>query len=433
MMKKINKFLLFLLILALPWQSRWIFSEKLINSQVWEYGRLSLYASMIILLVLFVCTLWPSISKFKLKAIYSPKMLWVLGSVLYFILVSFFSSLPSLSFYLWFYFLGAAIFIWLLSKQETKLVYFSLLLSAFIQGALAVWQVVMQKIPAYKFLGIAEHLPETLGASVVEYDLNRILRAYGALTHPNVLGGFLALATLAGLWFWLSIYVEARAENWRGPKIKFLVLKLFLVLFALVIIILGLLFSFSRGAILAFILAMLFIFVTSIFHKQYLKLQVVVKMMVLFIILALFVNLLFPGVWQARLQATGDLEQQSISQRLSGLDQMGWQNKKTLFFGQGLGANTYVNIQSSQAPYEVQPIHNVFLLALAELGIVGLLILLNLWRLFFWHGFKKLFNVWLLLFVALAFFDHYLWTTWTGCLMWGLMFYFYSTSLNKKN
>ena len=259
------------------------------------------------------------------------------------------------------------------------------------------------------------------------------MRAYGALTHPNVLGGFLALATLAGLWFWLSIYVEARATNWRGPKIKFLVLKLFLVLFALVIIILGLLFSFSRGAILAFILAMLFIFVTAIFHKQYLKLQVVVKMMVLFVMLALFVNLLFPGVWQARLQATGDLEQQSISQRLSGLDQINLQNKKTLFFGQGLGANTYVNIQSSQAPYEVQPIHNVFLLALAELGIVGLLVLLNLWRLFFWQGFKKIFNVWLLLFVALAFFDHYLWTTWTGCLMWGMMFYFYSTSLNKKN
>jgi hypothetical protein len=93
MMKKINKFLLFLLILALPWQSRWIFSETLINSQVWEYGRFSLYASMIILLVLFVCTLWPSISKFKLKAIYSPKMLWVLVSILYFILVSFFFEL----------------------------------------------------------------------------------------------------------------------------------------------------------------------------------------------------------------------------------------------------------------------------------------------------------------------------------------------------
>jgi hypothetical protein len=432
MMKKINKFLLFLLILALPWQSRWIFSETLINSQVWEYGRFSLYASMIILLVLFVCTLWPSISKFKLKAIYSPKMFWVLASILYFILVSFFSALPSLSFYLLSYFLIAAIFIWLLSQQETKLVYFSLFVSAFIQASLAVWQVVMQKIPAYKFLGIAEHLPETLGASVVEYDLNRILRAYGALTHPNVLGGFLALATLAGLWFWLSIYVEARATNWRGPKIKFLVLKLFLVLFALVIIILGLLFTFSRGAILAFILAMLFIFVTAIFHKQYLKLQVVIKMMVLFVMLVLFVNLLFPGVWQARLRASGDLEQQSISQRLSGLDQIDWKNKKTLFFGQGLGANTYVNLQPEQAPYEVQPIHNVFLLALAELGLFGLLVLLNLWRLFFGHGFKKLFNVWLLLFVVLAFFDHYLWTTWSGCLMWGLMFYFYSTSLNKK-
>lgn len=431
-MASLNKILLGLFILLLPWQTRWIVAEHKVFEQVWEYGRFSLYASMILLFVLFIFTLWQNGLKCNLKIYRSKKILWLLLTILYFILLSFFSALPSLSFYLWSYFLGAGIFIWLLGQQEQKFVYFSLLGSGALQGALAVWQMIMQKIPAQKFLGIAEHLPETLGASVVQYDLNRILRAYGAFSHPNVLGGFLVLASLAGFWCWLHIYLQAKAENWRGPKMKFLLLKLKLVLLTLVSTILGLLFSFSRGAILALVLALIFLGIKAIGQKQYLKLQIVIKMSLLVLFLFLFVNMLLPGVWRARFTADGELEQQSITQRLSGLAQIDWQNKKTLFFGQGLGANTYVNLKPEQAPYEVQPIHNVFLLSLAELGVLGVILLLNLWRLWFWQGFQKLFNVWLLVFVVLAFFDHYLWTAWSGCLMWSLMFYFYHPSLNKK-
>lgn len=426
-MEKVNKILFSFFILLLPWQIRWIVAEHKVFGQVWEYGRFSLYVSMIVLAILFV------LAFIKHQRPENRKIFWFALTLVYLLVVNIFSALPTVSFYLLSYLVGFCCLLFVLYKQEQKLVYISLFASGFIQGLLAIWQTIVQKIPAQKFFGLAEHLPETLGVSVVQYDLNRILRAYGAFTHPNILGGFLVLASLAGFWCWLHIYTQAKAENWHGPKIKFLALKLVLVLIALMIVMLGLLFSFSRGAILALCLAVLFLFIKSLMQRQYLKLQVVVKMLLLFLTLIFLVEMIFPGVWRARLTGSGDLEQQSITQRLSGLKQINWHDPKVVLFGQGLGVNTYVNLQEGQMPYEVQPIHNIFLLSLAEIGVVGFILLLNLWRVFFWQTWKKLFNVWLLVFVILGFFDHYLWTAWSGVLMLSLIFYFYEPNLNKQS
>ena len=75
---------------------------------------------------------------------------------------------------------------------------------------------------------------------------------------------------------------------------------------------------------------------------------------------------------------------------------------------------------------QVQPLHNWFLLAWAEFGLVGVLMLLALAYFYLKNNFVKnknkiyLSSFMIVLFV-LGLFDHYFWTSWTGWLMVGLV------------
>ncbi|MCB9803180.1 O-antigen ligase family protein [Candidatus Nomurabacteria bacterium] len=419
-MSKFYKILFFLLILILPFQTRWIFFDHLLNQQVWEYGRLSLYLSMLFLFLLSSFYFKDFVSKFKKNFWKNKKLVSFLLLLIYLLFISIFSPLPDVSFYLISFLLGAALFWQVLQRTEKKLIYTSLIFSGVVQSVLAILQTLQQTVFANKFLGIAEHLPETLGTSVVEFGLDRILRAYGSFPHPNILGGFLVLSVLAGIWWWIFIYHQAKEVSWRGPKMKFLLLKLLLVLVSLLLIIFALLLTFSRSAILALVLALVFILIKAWRQKQRLKFQVAAKAIILFLILVWQVSILFPGVWTARFLGTERLEQKSINERISSVSQIDWRNYSELFFGQGLGLNTYRYLNSEQAPYEVQPIHNFFLLVLAEIGVLGFLLLFNLaWQLLD-RNYLNLFNPWILALLVLAFFDHYLWTSWSGWLMLSL-------------
>ena len=95
-------------------------------------------------------------------------------------------------------------------------------------------------------------------------------------------------------------------------------------------------------------------------------------------------------------------------------------NNKQLFLGQGLGLNSYLNYSDDLEVYDIQPIHNIFLLILSEIGIIGVLLFINLIE-------KRKHNILslgiLTGFIILGLFDHYLWTSWTGLLLFSLLFY----------
>ena len=120
----------------------------------------------------------------------------------------------------------------------------------------------------------------------------------------------------------------------------------------------------------------------------------------------------------------GRLEQQSVTQRVDTYDQLGWSDYKTGFLGQGLGMNTWTIHEKnpSLAAYDIQPVHDIFILLLAEIGMIGAFLLFNLVRLIIKSANQvDIMSTSLLLgLIVIGLFDHYLWTSWTGWLLLSL-------------
>jgi len=295
------------------------------------------------------------------------------------------------------------------------------LLSGMIQGVFAIGQILMQKVPANKWLGLAEHLPSVLGTSVVEVGTSRILRAYGSLPHPNILGGFLLVAIFAGLYLWIQFYKKSEEHNWALSFIKKNIWQFLFIIFSLIICTYGLLASFSRSALLALICALFSVTAINVLSRKWLAFNVGIKYFLLLLILFISFNLWFPGAWAARYNIEGRLEVQSLEQRADSFQQFDFTNYKHLFFGQGLGVNTLVAYEKNpdQPVYSFQPIHDIFILAFAESGIVGVLLLLIIFGRVIKSSYEAdiLSTSLLLGLIVIGLFDHYLWTTWTGWLL----------------
>src|SRR3989338_7542924 len=82
---RVVRYLLLLSVFLLPWQSRWIFKEELLNGSVFEYGRLSLSLIEILLILVFVLRGRPQLSAAQKKVMRSVWIFWAASAVsLYF-------------------------------------------------------------------------------------------------------------------------------------------------------------------------------------------------------------------------------------------------------------------------------------------------------------------------------------------------------------
>ena len=84
--------------------------------------------------------------------------------------------------------------------------------------------------------------------------------------------------------------------------------------------------------------------------------------------------------------------------------------------------NTLATFQrnSNQPVYNVQPIHDIFILMFAELGLIGAFFIISVVRKIIKSADKiDIMSTSLIMgLIIIGFFDHYLWTSWTG---WVLM------------
>jgi len=97
-------------------------------------------------------------------------------------------------------------------------------------------------------------------------------------------------------------------------------------------------------------------------------------------------------------------------------------------FWLGVGAGNYTNAVYEKNPqkkiWEIQPVHNVFLLVWAELGLIGLITWLSFLASVFINGYKKNKIVTSVLYVScfiLYTIDHWLWTSHLGLLFFFLL------------
>jgi O-antigen ligase len=136
----------------------------------------------------------------------------------------------------------------------------------------------------------------------------------------------------------------------------------------------------------------------------------------------------YPEPFAGRLGTSGRLEVKSNQERVVGYSQAWDVIKQNRILGAGIGnygLGVYEDIDDSQEAYFYQPVHNTFLLIWAELGVIGLILVIVLMLMivnFVYLGLKKkqdISTVFIFMFplVILALFDHYLWSLYSGLMI----------------
>jgi len=400
------QYLLYLFVFLLPWQTRWIFKDAMINGEVWEYGRMSLYALDVVFLLLLSCYLAILLKrkflKEKFSQIFIPYSLFLIPVIVNILI----AGDKSLAIYWWLRIFQGIVLIWLIKKidfSKYKLV-LSFVISVAISAGLGIYQFFTQNVFASKWLGMASQLPEKLGTSVIEINGERWLRAYGSFSHPNILGAMCLLSLV--LLFWIFIKNKS--------------VSVFECLSALVLTS-GLFFSFSRASWIGAIALCIMYFVLCIFKKVPIK-------NIVFLCLSVFVFLclLFLPLVKTRILGSERLEVKSNTERVENNLQSIDVIKNNLWLGVGVGNYTVElqKINSSLEAWNYQPVHNVYLLILSEIGVVGVLLICYLVILLMKNEKLKK-KKWLLVVVCwllVAFlFDHFWWTQASGMLSVFLM------------
>lgn len=285
------------------------------------------------------------------------------------------------------------------------------LITVFLHASLGIYQFLSQSTFASKYLGVATHNPELAGTSVIETMSGRWLRAYGGLDHPNILAGVLVIALL------LCAYLLSKKKLINSRLQIYGVLSIFVAYF---IYLTALFFTFSRSAWLAFFAGSLVLALAFIKKKD--KWVTGRYLFLLFFSLILFslLSFSFKDLLTTRIQANARLEQVSLIERSEELKVANSIIKKQAWFG--LGAGNYTLAVPAEFPEREieypQPVHNSFILVLAESGVFALLSLL----LFIFFFFKETGREELSLVLILSLFILMLFEHWFFSIPFGLLF-----------
>jgi hypothetical protein len=398
--------LAWLAIFLLPWQTRWIIQAvPLMPGQTSEYGTISLYATMI---VAFACGLffWHQHKHHR----HAHHLHWLVLWLVWLAVVAIWSSSPIVSWYYLIITLGAIVY-YLIARAVSPLVIVSSLVAAgCLQALLALWQWSVSYVYPNTWLGLAEHNPSVLGQSVIVTAAGRLLRAYGSFPHPNILAGFLVVSLMSlTIWYWLD-------------KKRDVVSHTALFMGAKALMFLGLFVTFSRAGLLALIVWQVCTLGLSVWRRQWKLFQTLICSLALFAVMLFASNLCTQGLVLQRLHSNDRLEVISQTERLASWNEAA----KMLDFPHllmGVGPGAYVWAEAEHFPgrqnFQYQPAHMVYLLALAELGLIGLWLLIvvmtncTVWPKKGTEG-RTLAISWLLTLGTLGLFDHWLWSSYSG-------------------
>lgn len=427
-LEKIIEHVLYLFVFLLPWQTRLILREGNLNGY-WEYGTISIYATEVLLWAIFaMAAVWGVINKLKIKkeklkiTIKNSKLLFfcLLSFVFYAFISFFWADSKSVALQAWVRLAeGIGLFLILrIARIDWMKVAWAFVISAVIQAGLGVWQFFTQSTFASKWLGMAFHDPIEPGTFVVETTLRRWLRAYGSLPHPNMLAGFLAVAMFLVIWLYQRI----------DYGLKKLLLPIFFSILTL-----GFLVTFSKSAIVALGVAVLFLWGVAWFTHQSKETKFnLLKFTLIFLVITAVFGAVFWEPVSTRIYGQDRLEIKSTEQRLSYFGEAWQLIKKHPMFGVGIGNYTLAvhnEINANLQSWDYQPVHNVYLLVLVELGVIGFMFVF-LFLCFFVSLFLKLlkeknfshltiFSVFFFI-TIIGLFDHYLWTLYFGIIIFYL-------------
>lgn len=401
--------ILSIFVFLLPWQTRYIFGLSALSGSSTQFGILSLYATQLFL-VLGLAFAYLLYGSPVIDARYRRSLMLGVAIMLVTVISSFLAqqSIPALAALIDLTGAGIAF-----AAMLDKRVNLQWVMSAFVAGliipvGIGLIQVFFGETGASTVLGLASRDADRLGDAVIMLaDGTRVLRAYGSFPHPNNFGGYLAVGLLTTL-----ALPFAGARRARGVIAAVLAL--------------GLVATASRSALLGLMLGGgLAMFVMHLKPTMLAK-KLVMPIAIAVVGTALSITLFAPSL-AASLRGGGALEERSLSERADQYRE--WpatmQGSDWLI---GSGPRSYVftlaTIHPDRGVWEYQPIHNVPLLVIAEIGLLGFIAILawvvtldrqNFARFpnreaAYAHGMGKV------LFVVI-FFDHYLWSSWAGLVL----------------
>lgn len=288
-----------------------------------------------------------------------------------------------------------------------------------VQAIIALIQFIKQSPVGLYKLGEQVIMPQIIGIAKIILDFTAYIRGYGTFPHPNPLSAFLVVTILTFLYL-----ILISSKKWQQ----------ILSIFALFISILGLTTTLSRAAFSSLVVVIMLNFIFLVFHEKQAKRLILSAVIILFSLLTSFL------VFKPYLLTRATISDSASLERIV-YARIGWQIvKDNAIFGIGLGESVLHMQQYSNIrlwPWQIQPVHNYFLLAATELGVVGALILAyifvsHLKRLLqklknLKDNFNELVSVLLLACIFIAFlilmqFDHYFYTLQqTQMLLWVIL------------
>lgn len=417
MLNRFTTYFLYLILFLLPWQTRWIIHQGMINNGVWEYGTYSLYALDILILIALTIFI---LSKKEL-VIYLRKPLYrplILLFVVFCLIIIPFSLDTFLSFYKFIIWLLGISLLYLVAKLPFRKATLAFVSGAMLSGLLGIWQFLNQSSFSTKWLGLASHDANELGTSVIEAVapdgfVERWLRAYGSFDHPNIFGGVMAITLILASWLWL--FRKDAKNKFEGG----------ILIISIAVLTAGTIVSFSRASWIAaglgLVVTLIYYFLNKNKHWVDLFAWLAAIGIVVFLITTQYSYLLTP-----RISGDTRLEQISITERLDGVN-----SSKTLFFKKpivGFGIGTYTlalkEINPKKLSWFYQPVHNSLALLLVEIGAVGVLLLFLTIVSFLIYVFKQSTSEhrWLIIALSIALLVIAVFEHWLFSLHFGIVF-----------
>ena len=285
---------------------------------------------------------------------------------------------------------------------------------AVIQACIGLYQFLFQQNLGVWFLGesfLSSGIDDI--AKVTVYG-GKLIRAYGTFPHPNILSAFLVIGLVSFIYLW---FVTPRKSLTKEIAISG----------GLFITTLGIVLTFSRAAWVVATAA--FFFITIIMLSESRRREKAINLLAIMITVAFVFGFFFsPLIFE---RSSLSFFESSVNQRLL-YNEIGLEIIEKNIWGVGIGnqvlysinERTYENLGMPEKMW--QPVHNIYLLIGAELGILGLIIFLRLIVDIIWRskGKGSLLFIPTTMMLALLFFgiaDHFLWTLEPGRLMFWLV------------
>ncbi len=414
---KILPFALPFIFFCLPWQTRYIFANFKISGHEFEYGVISLYAVEVLVALAFILY-W----RLKIRVEYQK----IVGFGFLFLIITlgsaFFAINQSVGLGQFIHVFFAITLLLLLLDERTclKRVAFGFVAGLFIPIGFGIWQVFAGWSDASTILGLAIRDAQTLGDAVLTLsDGTRILRAYGSFGHPNIFGGYLVVGLLSALMFRQHKKI---AHSERSDESRVHIINLFWNYAMYLVLIIALIFTFSQSAWLALFVAFVCGYMILYFYCHFERRERFVRFLP-WMAGAFSVIILLGSILGILALSSYENNQVSIIERAEQYREWPSVVSNAWVFGSGLGNYTFAIEQydSLREWWQYQPVHNVLMLIIGEVGIVGLVILISWFYEIDKLNFSRLPSKRAVVALAMgcallviAGLDHYLWTQWSG-------------------